>query len=291
VIQFFNVSKRYPGGQTALADVSFEIPRGQFVFLTGPSGAGKTTLLKLIFREEVPSEGQIVVNGRNVSSIPRRKIPYLRRTLGIVFQDFRLIPRKTVFENVTYLPRILGRDSKTQKRMAYQALRRVGLAHRLNAFPLELSGGEQQRVALARALINEPEILIADEPTGNLDPELSAEILRLFLEINLRGTTLVIATHDRHTIRRVGRRVLTLDDGRLTGDEELEGTDPPAVHAGRPLFEDDADDDSGADSGPDSRADSGDSGGRRDETAAGADDAGAEPVAAAAGEGVRGEPA
>jgi cell division transport system ATP-binding protein len=274
VIQFFNVSKLYPGGQTALADVSFEIPRGQFVFLTGPSGAGKTTLLKLIFREEVPSEGQIVVNGRNVSSIPRRKIPYLRRTLGIVFQDFRLIPRKTVFENVTYLPRILGRDGKTQKRMAYQALRRVGLAHRLNAFPLELSGGEQQRVALARALINEPEILIADEPTGNLDPELSAEILRLFLEINLRGTTLLIATHDRETIRRVGRRVLTLDAGRLTGDEELEGTDPPAVHAARPLFDDEDDLDSGD---------------RGDETAAGADDPGADPgVAVAAGAG--GEP-
>ena len=288
MIQFFNVSKHYPGGQTALADVSFEIPRGQFVFLTGPSGAGKTTLLKMIFREEVPSEGQIVVNGRNVSSIPRRKIPYLRRTLGIVFQDFRLIPRKTVFENVTYLPRILGRDSKTQKRMAYQALRRVGLAHRLNAFPLELSGGEQQRVALARALINEPEILIADEPTGNLDPELSAEILRLFLEINLRGTTLVIATHDRETIRRVGRRVLTLEAGSLTGDEELEGIDPPQVHA-RPLFEDEDDAGPGAgfpmDPGADSRVSYADS------ADPGADGAGTEPLPLGAGRDAGGEPA
>ena len=249
MIQFFNVSKRYPGGQTALAEVSFEIPRGQFVFLTGPSGAGKTTLLKLIFREEVPNEGQIVVNGRNVSSIPRRKIPYLRRTLGIVFQDFRLIARKTVFENVTYLPRILGRDARTQKRLAYQALRRVGLAHRMNAFPLELSGGEQQRVALARALINEPEILIADEPTGNLDPDLAAEILRLFLEINLRGTTLLVATHDRDTIRRVGRRVLTLDAGRLVGDQELEGTDPPVVGLGRPLFGPEDEDEAGGETG------------------------------------------
>ncbi len=238
MIQFFSVSKRYPGGQTALADISFDIPRGQFTFLTGPSGAGKTTLLKLIFREEVPSEGQIVVNGRNVSSIPRSKIPYLRRTLGVVFQDFRLIPRKTVFENVTYLPRILGRDAKTQKRLAYQALRRVGLAHRMNAFPLELSGGEQQRVALARALINEPEILIADEPTGNLDPELSVEILRLLLEINLRGTTLLVATHDRETIRRVGRRVLTLDGGRLVDDQMLDGEEPPQL-GGRPLFDSD----------------------------------------------------
>jgi len=241
MIQFFHVTKRYPGGQVALRDVSFDVPRGAFVFLTGPSGAGKTTLLKLIFREEVPSEGQILVNGRNVSSIPRRKIPYLRRTLGVVFQDFRLIPRKTVYENVTYLPRILGCDGRTQKRLAYQALRRVGLAHRLNAFPLELSGGEQQRVALARALINEPEVLIADEPTGNLDPELSAEILRLLLEINLRGTTLLIATHDRDTIHRIGRRVLTLDGGRLIADEELEGIDPPELDPASlpPLFDPD----------------------------------------------------
>jgi cell division transport system ATP-binding protein len=229
LIQFFHVTRRYPGGQTALDDVTFEIPRGQFVFLTGASGAGKSTLLRMIFREEVPSAGQILVNGRNVSSIPAGKIPYLRRTIGIVFQDFRLIPRKTVFENVTYLPRILGVSLQKQKKMAYLALRRVGLAHRLNAFPPELSGGEQQRVAIARALINEPEILIADEPTGNLDPELSREILRLFLEVNLRGTTVILATHDRDTIQRVGRRVLTLDHGRLASDQELVGTDPPAL--------------------------------------------------------------
>jgi cell division transport system ATP-binding protein len=229
LIQFFHVSKRYPGGQTALDDVTFHLPRGQFVFLTGASGAGKTTLLRMIFREEVPSGGQILVNGRNVSSIPPSKIPYLRRTIGVVFQDFRLITRKTVFENVTYLPRLLGVDLQGQKRLAYLALRRVGLAHRLNAFPPELSGGEQQRVAIARALINEPDILIADEPTGNLDPELSREILRLFLEVNLRGTTVILATHDRETIERVGRRVLTLDGGRLVADQELPGTDPPLL--------------------------------------------------------------
>jgi cell division transport system ATP-binding protein len=229
VIQFFQVSKRYPGGQTALDRVSFDIPRGEFVFLTGASGAGKTSLLRLIFREDIPSEGQILVNGRNVSSIPAQKIPYLRRSIGVVFQDFRLIPRKTVFENVTYLPRILGVDLNTRKKMAYQSLRRVGLAHRLNAFPQELSGGEQQRVAIARALINEPEILIADEPTGNLDPDLSWEILRLFLEVNLRGTTVLLATHDRDMIQRVGRRVLTLDGGRLILDQQLPGTDPPRL--------------------------------------------------------------
>jgi len=229
VIQFFQVTKRYPGGQSALDRVSFHIPRGQFVFLTGASGAGKTSLLRLIFRADVPTEGQILVNGRNVSSIPPRKIPYLRRAIGVVFQDFRLIPRKTVFENVTYLPRILGVELTARKKMAYQALRRVGLAHRLNSFPQELSGGEQQRVAIARALINEPEILIADEPTGDLDPDLSWEILRLFLEVNLRGTTVLLATHDRDMIQRVGRRVLTLDAGRLAADQELVGTDPPRL--------------------------------------------------------------
>ncbi len=223
MIQFFHVSKRYPGGQQALDDVSFEIPRGSFVFLTGPSGAGKTTLLKLIYREDVPSDGQILVNGRNVASLPAVKVPYLRRTIGVVFQDFRLISRKTVFENVVYLPRLIGLSMRKQKVMAFQALRRVGLAHRLNAFPLELSGGEQQRVAIARALINEPEILIADEPTGNLDPDLSAEILKLFLAINLRGTTVVLATHDRDTIQRTGGRVLTLVSGRLEDDRQLEG--------------------------------------------------------------------
>jgi cell division transport system ATP-binding protein len=229
LIQFFHVTKRYPGGQAALDDLTFDIPRGQFVFLTGASGAGKTTLLRMIFREEVPTTGQILVNGRNVSSIPRSKIPYLRRTIGVVFQDFRLIARKTIFENVTYLPRVLGTGVQEQKKLAYLALRRVGLAHRLNAFPPELSGGEQQRVAIARALINEPDILIADEPTGNLDPDLSREILRLFLEVNLRGTTVILATHDRDTIQRIGRRVLTLERGQLVADQELIGTDPPAL--------------------------------------------------------------
>lgn len=226
MIQFFHVSKRYPGGQLALHDVSFHIPRGDFVFLTGPSGAGKTTLLQIIFREETPTEGQILVNGRNVTSLPRSKVPYLRRTMGVVFQDFRLIPRKTVFENVSYLPRILGLNARHQRRLAYQALRQVGLAHRMNAFPLELSGGEQQRVAIARALINQPDLLIADEPTGNLDPDLSLEIFRLFLEVHLRGTTVLVATHNREMIERIGGRVLTLDRGRLVSDREQEPGDP-----------------------------------------------------------------
>jgi len=231
VIQFFHVSKHYPGGQTALDDVTFSVLRGEFAFLTGPSGAGKTTLLRLIYRGEVPTSGRILVNGRNVSSLPRNKIPYLRRTLGVVFQNFRLIDRKTVFENVSYLPRILGADRTEQRRAALEALGRVGLAHRLSAFPPQLSGGEQQRVAIARAVVLQPEILIADEPTGNLDPDLSWEIVRLFLEINLRGTTVILATHDRATIERVGGRVLTLDGGRLERDVAVSGTTPPDLSA------------------------------------------------------------
>jgi len=226
VIQFFHVGKRFPGGQAALDDVTFEIARGEMVFLTGPSGAGKTSLLRLIFREDVPTTGQILVNGRNVSSLPRRKVPYLRRAIGVVFQDFRLISRKTVFENVSYLPRILGMDKERQRKLAYETLRRVGLAHRMNAFPPELSGGEKQRVAIARALINEPEILLADEPTGNLDPDLSQEILRLLVEVNLRGTTVILATHDRDTIQRLGRRVLTLAQGHLVADQPASAAAP-----------------------------------------------------------------
>ncbi len=228
MIQFFHVSKRFPGGQLALDDVSFEIARGQFCFLTGASGAGKTTLLRLILRDEVPNSGQIVVNGRNVASIPRGKIPFLRRSIGVVFQDFRLIDRKTVFENVAFLPRLLGHDLTRQKRLAFEALRRVGLAHRMAAFPRELSGGEQQRIAIARALIAEPEIVIADEPTGNLDPDLAREIVRLFLDIHLRGTTVLFATHDRDLIERVGHRVLTLAHGRIVADRQAAGAAPPA---------------------------------------------------------------
>jgi len=232
MIHFYRVAKHYPGGQRALDDVSFVVERGEFAFLTGPSGAGKTTLLRLIFRQEVPTSGQILVNGRNVASLPRRKIPFLRRTMGVVFQDFRLIPRKTVFENVNYLPRVLGLDRQRQKRLAHETLRRVGLAHRMKAFPLELSGGEQQRVAIARALVNQPEILVADEPTGNLDPEMAREIFELFLEINRRGTTVFVATHDTRVIERLDKRVLSLRGGRLHLDSAAS-----SEALGRPLSE------------------------------------------------------
>ena len=218
MIEFFGVSKSYGDNRPALDGVSFRIPAGQFVFLKGSSGAGKSTLLKLIFREETPTDGRILVNGRNVAALPRKKIPYLRRTIGVVFQEFSLIARKTVFENVCYLPRILGATMRQQKRLVHLTLNRVGLSERMDAFPHELSGGEQQRVAIARALINEPEILVADEPTGNLDPGLSEEILRLFVEINQRGTTVVFATHDPNIFHRPGDRILVLDQGRLVRD-------------------------------------------------------------------------
>jgi len=222
LIEFFNVNKSYPGGVTALRDVSFQIARAEFVFLTGPSGAGKTTLLKLIYREELADEGQILVNGRNVGSLPRSKIPFLRRSVGVVFQSFRLIRRKTVFENVSYLPRILGLSYPEQERLCRTALARVGLANRMDAFPATLSGGEQQRATLARALVCEPEIVLADEPTGNLDPELSRDILRLFMEIHSQGTTIIFATHDREILETRGGRVLSLRRGRLVADSTVE---------------------------------------------------------------------
>ncbi|MEE2778312.1 MAG: cell division ATP-binding protein FtsE [Acidobacteriota bacterium] len=233
MIRFQSVSKKYPSGPRALVDVSFEIERGEYVLLTGASGAGKSTLLKLVYREELPDEGSIRVGGRNVVELPRRRVPFLRRGIGVVFQSFRLIPRKTVFENVAYLPRILGKSPADQQSMVERALRRVGLAHRLNAFPQQLSGGEQQRVTLARALVCHPRILLADEPTGNLDPEISEEILDLLDEINEGGTTVVLATHDKRILDSMSRRVLLLHRGRLasdtTGLATMEGDPSPAT--------------------------------------------------------------
>ena len=218
MIRFFRVSLRYPSGQLGLDDVSFHIRPGEFALLRGGSGAGKTSLLKLIFREEVLSNGRILVNGRNLASLPRSKIPYLRRTMGVVFQDFRLIQRKTILENIIYLPRILGLDRAQQHDLGMTALEGVGLADRADAFPDELSGGEKQRVAIARAIVNRPEILAADEPTGNLDPELSQEIFKLFRDIHLQGTTVLVATHDPALKPPEDHHVLTLHRGQLVGD-------------------------------------------------------------------------
>jgi cell division transport system ATP-binding protein len=215
MIQAFHVYKQYDRESMALSDVTLSVGKGEFCFLTGPSGAGKTTFLKLVFREELPSQGQILVGGRNITAIPDGQIPELRRAIGVVFQDFKLLRRKTILENVAFVLRILGVPAREQKRRAFAALRAVGLHHKLHAYPLQLSGGEQQRVAIARALINEPMLLLADEPTGNLDPEMAAEIMKLFLDVNARGTTVLVATHDRDMIQRMGKRVIALEKGRV----------------------------------------------------------------------------
>jgi cell division transport system ATP-binding protein len=215
MIQAFHVYKQYDRESSALSDVTLHIGKGEFCFLTGPSGAGKTTFLKLVFREELPSQGQILVGGRNITAIPDRQIPELRRAIGVVFQDFKLLKRKTILENVAFVLRILSVPSKEQKRRAFAALKAVGLHHKMHAYPLQLSGGEQQRVAIARALINEPMLLLADEPTGNLDPDLAHEIMALFQEVNARGTTVLVATHDRDMIQRMGKRVVALEKGRV----------------------------------------------------------------------------
>ena len=199
------------------------VDKGEFCFLTGPSGAGKTTFLKLVFREELPSQGQILVGGRNITAIPPGQIPELRRSIGVVFQDFKLLKRKTIIENVAFVLRILGVPPREQKRRAFAALKAVGLHHKMHAYPLQLSGGEQQRVAIARALINEPMLLLADEPTGNLDPEMAQEIMRLFLEVNARGTTVVVATHDREMIQRMGKRVISLEKGASWRERRASG--------------------------------------------------------------------
>jgi cell division transport system ATP-binding protein len=215
LIEFYRVTKEYHG-RRVLKDVTFQVRKGEFVFLTGPSGAGKTTLLKLIYRAERPTDGQLIVNGMNVSAMRLSRVPSLRRTMGIVFQDYKLLPTRTVMENVTYVLKFLGERASERRRRAYQVLRMVELHHRMSAFPEELSGGEQQRVALARALVNDPALLIADEPTGNLDHRLAVEVMKLFADINVRGTTVVVATHDQDVVRRSGRRCLTLEKGGIT---------------------------------------------------------------------------
>jgi len=215
MIHFYHVTKRFDRYSSALNDITFQIEKGEFVFLTGPSGAGKSTLLKLILRQITPTEGQIVVNGRNLGAMKPAQLPYFRREIGMVFQDFKLIERMTVFENLSFILTVLNVPPKEHKKKAYQALRSVDLHHKLNAYPLQLSGGEQQRVAIARALINDPLMLIADEPTGNLDPDLSREIIQIFAEANLRGSTVLLATHDRELIRSSGRRTIMLEHGRI----------------------------------------------------------------------------
>jgi len=215
VIETHHLSKFYSRGLYALRDLTLTIDKAEFVFLTGPSGAGKSTFLRLLLLQERPSEGEIFVNGQNLATLKRSEIQEYRRGIGFVFQDFKLIASRTVLENISFVPEVLGVPPAQQRRRAFQVLKWVGLQHRMNAYPLDLSGGEQQRIAIARALVNDPVLVIADEPTGNLDPDLSLEIMNLFREINAGGTTVVVATHDRELIRLVGRRTITLDQGKM----------------------------------------------------------------------------
>jgi len=215
VITIEGLSKVYARDVFALDDITLSVGRGEFAFLTGASGAGKTTLLRILLRQELPTGGRIVVDGRDLTTLSGRDVQRYRRAIGFVFQDFKLIQRKTVFENVMFALRILGVPDVQQRRRTFQVLKWVGLQHRANAYPMELSGGEQQRVAIARALVNEPVLVLADEPTGNLDPDLSLDIMNLFREINAAGTTVLVATHDRELVRHVGRRAIMLDHGRV----------------------------------------------------------------------------
>ena len=205
----------YSRGLYALQDLSLTVAQGEFVFLTGPSGAGKSTLLRLLLMQERPTSGDLVVSGQNLASLTRREVQEYRRSIGFIFQDFKLIPTRTVVENVSFVPEVMGTSESQQRRRAFQVLKWVGLQHRLSAYPSDLSGGEQQRVAIARALVNGPSLVLADEPTGNLDPDLSLEIMNLLREVNAGGTTVLVATHDRELIRLVGRRTVTLEQGRV----------------------------------------------------------------------------
>ncbi len=215
MIELYHLFKVYERDIQALTDINLKIKKGEFVFLTGASGAGKTTLLKLLFAAEPASSGQILVNGRNVTRIRPRDIPGLRREIGVVFQDFKLINHWTVYQNVAFVLEILGMRRREIKRRVWLTLKRVHLQDKLDTYPRKLSGGEQQRVAIARALVNDPVILLSDEPTGNLDPDITLEIMKFFVEINARGTTVLLATHDRNLIEDFGKRVALLDRGRL----------------------------------------------------------------------------
>ncbi len=215
MIEFDKVAKRYPGGFEALKDVSFKIPRGEMLFLTGRSGAGKSTLLKMIMMMELPSSGQITVNGHQLSKLPARTVPYLRREIGVVFQNHQLLFDRSVFDNVALPLMILGYQPREIGRRVRAALDKVGLLSKEKAKPITLSGGEQQRVGIARAVVHKPPILLADEPTGNLDPELSAEVMRLFAQFNQVGVTVLIASHDLGLIARLPYRMLTLREGNL----------------------------------------------------------------------------
>ncbi len=218
LIEFKGVSKNYANGTRALDDVNIQINKGEFVFVVGPSGAGKSTFMKLIMREEKPNTGEITVNGFKLTKMKRKEVPYFRRTMGIVFQDFRLIPNMNVFDNVAFSMHVVGASRQEIRKNVSKALNLVGLAEKARCKPAELSGGEQQRVGLARALVNKPNLIIADEPTGNVDPNMSYEIVELLTEINRRGTTILMVTHEHQLVRDFGQRVIMIENGRIVAD-------------------------------------------------------------------------
>ncbi len=233
MIQLYHIELRYDGGVRALQDVSLDVERGEFVFLTGASGAGKTSLLRLLFGAERPTSGQILVAGRNISRIRGSEIPRLRREIGVIFQDFKLLPDRTVHENVAIALEIAGASRRETRTRVWSTLKRLGLGHRLDHRPRALSGGEQQRVAIARALVTDPPLLLADEPTGNLDPELARDIMDIIADANARGTTVMVATHDPTLLDRYPHRRLDLSEGRLATDERPRGRVRAREVAGR----------------------------------------------------------
>lgn len=220
MISLKDVTKIFPNGVRALNKVNLDIKAGDFVFLVGPSGAGKSTFLRMLFRDDIPTEGTIYIDGKDITSMPASRIPYLRRNLGIVLQDFQLLKTRTVAENVAFGLRVIGAPNSAINDRVQEALEQVGLSHKRRMYPTELSGGEQQRVCIARAIVNNPLILITDEPTGNLDLMISNEIMNLFLEINKRGTTVIMATHNHNLVNKLRKRVVALVDGKIIKDEE-----------------------------------------------------------------------
>ncbi len=223
MIEFRGVHKTYDSGIKALKDVNIHIDKGEFVFIVGASGAGKSTFLKLIMREEVANAGEVIVNGYDLNRMKRRRVPFFRRTMGIVFQDFRLIPKMNVYDNVAFAMRVTGASRKEVRQRVPYILQLVSLHEKMHSFPAELSGGEQQRVGLARALVNNPAMIIADEPTGNVDPEMSHEIVELLSEINARGTTVLMVTHEHNLVNEFHHRVITIKDGTVVSDTQNGG--------------------------------------------------------------------
>ena len=220
LIEMNGVDKKYRRSTTALRDINVKVNQGEFVYIVGPSGAGKSTFIKLLYREEKATAGTIKVGKFDLNKLRRRDIPMLRRSIGVVFQDYKLLPKKTVFENVAYAMQVIGEKPRDIKKRVPEVLDLVGLKHKMRSFPHQLSGGEQQRVAVARAIVNNPKVLIADEPTGNLDPEISWEIMQLLERINLQGTTILMATHNKQIVDTLRHRVIAIENGRIVRDEE-----------------------------------------------------------------------